>query len=111
MESAALVAGNAESLPVTDKSLDVITIAFGLRNVTDIPRALAEAYRALKPGGQFLCLEFSKLGVAPLQKLYDRYSFHVIPKLGRAGGGRPRPPTSTSSSRSACSRRKRNSRR
>lgn len=76
------VCGNAEHLPVPDGSLDVITIAFGLRNVTDIDQALRDAYRALKPGGQFLCLEFSKVGIPLLAKLYDAYSFHVIPKIG-----------------------------
>jgi demethylmenaquinone methyltransferase/2-methoxy-6-polyprenyl-1,4-benzoquinol methylase len=76
------VCGNAEMLPVADSSLDVITIAFGLRNVTDIDKALASAYRALKPGGQFLCLEFSKVTVPVMRKIYDAYSFHVIPKIG-----------------------------
>ncbi len=76
------VCGNAEALPVPDASLDVITIAFGLRNVTDIPRALREAHRALKPGGQFLCLEFSQVVIPALATLYDRYSFQVIPAIG-----------------------------
>ena len=76
------VCGNAEHLPVPDSSLDVITIAFGLRNVTNIQQALNDAYRALKPGGHFLCLEFSKVTVPMLAKIYDAYSFHVIPKIG-----------------------------
>lgn len=76
------ICGNAEALPVPDQSLDVITIAFGLRNVTDIPKALAEASRALKPGGQFLCLEFSQVVVPLLARLYDSYSFHLIPWIG-----------------------------
>ncbi len=76
------VCGNAEHLPVPDNSLDVITIAFGLRNVTNIQQALNDAYRALKPGGQFLCLEFSKVTVPVMAKIYDAYSFHVIPKIG-----------------------------
>lgn len=76
------VCGNAEHLPVPDNSLDVITIAFGLRNVTDIPQALRDAYRALKPGGQFLCLEFSQVVIPILAKLYDKYSFSLIPKIG-----------------------------
>ena len=76
------VCGNAEHLPVPDNSLDVITIAFGLRNVTDIPQALADAYRALKPGGQFLCLEFSQVIIPTLAKMYDKYSFALIPKIG-----------------------------
>lgn len=76
------VCGNAEHLPVPDNSLDVITIAFGLRNVTDIPQALRDAHRALKPGGQFLCLEFSQVVIPMLAKLYDKYSFSLIPKIG-----------------------------
>ncbi len=76
------VCGNAEHLPVPDSSLDVITIAFGLRNVTNTQQALNDAYRALKPGGQFLCLEFSKVTVPMMAKIYDAYSFHVIPKIG-----------------------------
>jgi demethylmenaquinone methyltransferase/2-methoxy-6-polyprenyl-1,4-benzoquinol methylase len=76
------VCGNAEALPLPDRSVDVYTIAFGLRNVTDIPKALAEAYRVLKPGGQFLCLEFSRVSVPLLAKLYEAYSFRIIPRLG-----------------------------
>ena len=76
------VCGNAEHLPVADASLDVITIAFGLRNVTNTQQALNDAYRALKPGGQFLCLEFSKVTVPLMAKVYEAYSFHVIPKIG-----------------------------
>ena len=76
-----LVCGNAEQLPLADASLDAYTIAFGLRNVTHIDQALAEARRVLKPGGHFLCLEFSR--VAPvLAPLYDRFSFTVLPQLG-----------------------------
>jgi len=84
-ESAGLrwVCGNAETLPVPDASLDVITIAFGLRNVTNIQQALNDAYRALKPGGHFLCLEFSKVTVPMMAKIYEQYSFHVIPKIGQ----------------------------
>ncbi len=83
-ESAGLrwVCGNAEHLPMPDNSLDVITIAFGLRNVTDIPQALRDAHRALRPGGQFLCLEFSEVVIPMLAKLYDKYSFSLIPKIG-----------------------------
>lgn len=76
------VCGNAEHLPVPDDSLDVITIAFGLRNVTDIPQALRDAYRALRPGGQFLCLEFSHVVIPSLARIYDKYSFRLIPKIG-----------------------------
>jgi demethylmenaquinone methyltransferase/2-methoxy-6-polyprenyl-1,4-benzoquinol methylase len=74
--------GNAERLPFPDRSFDAYTIAFGLRNVTDIDAALCEARRVLKPGGRFFCLEFSHLVVEPLQKLYDAYSSAVIPRLG-----------------------------
>ena len=76
------VCGNAESLPFPEHYFDAYTIAFGIRNVTHIDRALAEAFRVLKPGGRFLCLEFSKVENALLQKLYDAYSFHVIPQVG-----------------------------
>ena len=76
-----LVCGNAEQLPLADASLDAYTIAFGLRNVTHIDRALAEAHRVLKPGGHFLCLEFSRVAPA-LAPLYDRFSFAVLPQLG-----------------------------
>jgi len=73
--------GSAESLPIPDNSVDVITIAFGLRNVTHRDQALAEFYRVLKPGGKMVCLEFSQ-PARPLQKLYDLYSFYIIPKMG-----------------------------
>lgn len=76
------VVGNAEALPVADRSVDVYTIAFGLRNVTRIDTALAEARRVLRPGGRFFCLEFSRVVVPVLDRLYDRYSFAVIPRLG-----------------------------
>lgn len=79
----AWVAGNAESLPVADRSADAYTIAFGLRNVTRIDLALAEAHRVLKPGGRFLCLEFSHVVLPVLDKLYDAYSFSVLPALGK----------------------------
>ena len=74
--------GDAQDLPFPDMTFDAYTIAFGLRNVTDIPRALAEARRVLKPGGRFFCLEFSKVAVGPLEKVYDAYSFSVLPWLG-----------------------------
>ena len=67
--------GDAQSLPFPDMSFDAYTIAFGLRNVTHIDRALAEARRVLKPGGRFFCLEFSKVVVPALEKIYDAYSF------------------------------------
>lgn len=72
---------NAENLPLDENSVDVYTIAFGLRNVTDKKRALEEAFRVLKPGGKFFCLEFSQV-YKPLQKLYDFYSFEIIPRMG-----------------------------
>jgi len=76
------VEANAEQLPFADNSFDVYTISFGLRNVTHIDNALSEAYRVLKPGGRFFCLEFSQLDNETLQKLYDLYSYSIIPKLG-----------------------------
>jgi demethylmenaquinone methyltransferase / 2-methoxy-6-polyprenyl-1,4-benzoquinol methylase len=83
--------GNAETLPFADRSFDACTIAFGIRNVTHIDRALAEAYRVLKTGGRFLCLEFSHVDVPILDRLYDLHSFQVIPRLGElaAGSGEP----------------------
>lgn len=76
------VTGNAESIPLPDESVDVYTIAFGLRNVTHIDTALAEAMRVLKPGGRFYCLEFSKVHEPFLARLYDSYSYKLIPKMG-----------------------------
>ena len=83
--------GNAESLAFPDKSFDAYTIAFGIRNVTHIDRALSEAKRVLKPGGRFLCLEFSHVDVDMLQKAYDAFSFTVIPAIGKVvtGDGQP----------------------
>jgi demethylmenaquinone methyltransferase / 2-methoxy-6-polyprenyl-1,4-benzoquinol methylase len=78
------VEANAEELPFPDRSQDAYTIAFGIRNVPRVERALAEAYRVLKPGGRFLCLEFSTADVPGLDALYEFYSFNVIPALGRA---------------------------
>ena len=77
------VTGNAESLPVPDNSVDVYTIAFGLRNVTRIDNALADAYRVLKPGGRFFCLEFSKVEDPLLGPFYNRYSEMLIPRMGQ----------------------------
>ena len=84
-------AGNAEHLPAPDESADAYTIAFGIRNVTHIDRALAEAYRVLKPGGRFLCLEFSEVDVPGLDAIYDAFSFTVIPAMGKVvtGDGAP----------------------
>ena len=76
------VCGDAESLPLPDASMDACTVAFGIRNVTHIDRALAEMRRVLKPGGRFLCLEFSRVQAPGLDALYERYSFAVLPRLG-----------------------------
>jgi demethylmenaquinone methyltransferase/2-methoxy-6-polyprenyl-1,4-benzoquinol methylase len=76
------VTGNAEKLPFGDCKFHLYSIAFGLRNVTHIDDALAEAFRVLKPGGQFFCLEFSHVKNAAFRKIYDEYSFRVIPKIG-----------------------------
>jgi demethylmenaquinone methyltransferase/2-methoxy-6-polyprenyl-1,4-benzoquinol methylase len=83
--------GNAEALPFPDNSFDAYTIAFGIRNVTHIDQALKEAFRVLKPGGRFLCLEFSRLDVPFIDKVYEAYSFTVIPAVGKAvtGDGQP----------------------
>lgn len=74
--------GDAEALPLPDASMDAYTIAFGIRNVTHIDRALSEARRVLKPGGRFLCLEFSHVDVPGLDTVYDAYSFKLLPKMG-----------------------------
>jgi demethylmenaquinone methyltransferase/2-methoxy-6-polyprenyl-1,4-benzoquinol methylase len=76
--------GNAESLPFRDRSFDACTIAFGIRNVPRIAVAAAEFFRILRPGGRFLCLEFSTVDVPGLDAVYDFYSFNVIPALGQA---------------------------
>src|SRR5215470_7659513 len=83
------VCGDAEKLPIENASQDAYTIAFGIRNTTHLDRVLAEAYRVLKPGGRFLCLEFSRVAAPGLDRLYDLYSFAVLPKLGEwvAGDG------------------------
>ena len=81
------VQGNAESLPFEDKSFDAYTIAFGIRNVPRIDLALKEAFRVLRHGGRLLVLEFSTVHIPGLDHLYDRYSFHVVPQLGRLIAG------------------------
>jgi len=81
------VEGNAEELAFADKSFDAYTVAFGIRNVPRIDQALREAYRVLRPGSRFLCLEFSNVDVPGLDRLYDLFSFKVIPQLGRAVTG------------------------
>lgn len=87
----AFVQGNAEALPISDKSVDAYTIAFGIRNVPDIPAALREAFRVLRPGGRFLCLEFSRVEVPMLDAIYERYSDVAIPALGAVVAGDPEP--------------------
>ena len=87
----AFLQGNAEALPLPDRTFDAYTIAFGIRNVPRIERALSEAYRVLRPGGQFLCLEFSHVDVPGADAFYDFYSFNVIPALGRAVVGDAEP--------------------
>lgn len=77
------VVGDAMALPFQDNSFDRYTISFGIRNVTRIPDALSEAYRVLKPGGRLMVLEFSQLPNDAMQKLYDLYSFNVIPRMGK----------------------------
>ena len=74
---------NAEALPFPDNTFDIITIAFGLRNVTDKDKALASMYRVLKPGGRLLVLEFSKPSSESLAKVYDFYSFNILPTMGK----------------------------
>ncbi len=83
----AFVQGNAEALPFEPSRFDAYTIAFGIRNVTHIDAALAEAYRVLRPGGRFLCLEFSIVEMPLLDALYDAYSFNAIPALGQLVAG------------------------
>lgn len=77
------VCGDAMKLPFPDRTFDAYTIAFGIRNVTRIGDALKEAYRVLKPGGRFLCLEFSRVDPPLMQQAYDLYSFNVIPRMGQ----------------------------
>src|SRR6185503_9836141 len=79
--------GNAEALHYPDRSFDCVTIAFGIRNVPRIDRALAETFRVLKHGGRLLCLEFSSVDVPGLDLLYELYSFQVIPRVGQAVTG------------------------
>jgi demethylmenaquinone methyltransferase/2-methoxy-6-polyprenyl-1,4-benzoquinol methylase len=90
-ERVRFVEGNAEALPFGDGSFDAYTIAFGIRNVPRVETALAEAFRVLKRGGRFLCLEFSRVETPVLDRLYDAYSFAAIPALGKviAGDGEP----------------------
>ena len=82
------LAGEAENLPIGDASVDLLTVSFGLRNATHLEKALSEALRVLKPGGSFVCLEFSQ-PVFWLAPFYNLYSFLVIPRLGAAVAGEP----------------------
>jgi demethylmenaquinone methyltransferase/2-methoxy-6-polyprenyl-1,4-benzoquinol methylase len=77
------VCGDAAALPFTDESFDTYTISFGLRNITEIEASLKEAWRVLKKGGQYFCLEFSKVSNPWLKKMYEEYSFRLIPRLGK----------------------------
>jgi demethylmenaquinone methyltransferase / 2-methoxy-6-polyprenyl-1,4-benzoquinol methylase len=90
-DNVSFVEGNAEELPFESGRFDAYTIAFGIRNVPRIDKALREAYRVLRPGGRLLVLEFSAVDVPGLAEVYDAFSFHVIPPLGRvvAGDGEP----------------------
>ncbi|MEP9396650.1 bifunctional demethylmenaquinone methyltransferase/2-methoxy-6-polyprenyl-1,4-benzoquinol methylase UbiE [Mesorhizobium sp. KR2-14] len=85
------VEANAEELPFADETFDAYTIAFGIRNVPRIDVALSEAYRVLKPGGRFLCLEFSEVDMPVLDKVYEQWSFNAIPRIGQivTGDGEP----------------------
>jgi demethylmenaquinone methyltransferase/2-methoxy-6-polyprenyl-1,4-benzoquinol methylase len=78
---------NAETVSFPSNTFDVYTIAFGIRNVTHIDRALAEALRVLRPGGRFFCLEFSTVEWPGLSKVYDVYSHHLLPKMGKMIAG------------------------
>ena len=90
-EQVEFVEANAEELPFANGTFDAYTIAFGIRNVPRIDHALSEAYRVLKTGGRFLCLEFSDVEMPLLDKVYEAWSFHAIPKIGKAvtGDGEP----------------------
>jgi demethylmenaquinone methyltransferase / 2-methoxy-6-polyprenyl-1,4-benzoquinol methylase len=85
------IEGNAEALPLADSRFDAYTIAFGIRNVPRIEAALSEAYRVLTRGGRFLCLEFSRMDLPMVERIYDAYSFAAIPALGKVvtGDGAP----------------------
>ncbi len=86
-EHLSFVEANAETLPFPDKSFDAYTIAFGIRNVPRIDVALSEAFRVLKTGGRFMCLEFSEVEMPMLDKFYDAWSFNAIPAIGKAVTG------------------------
>ena len=90
-DNIAFVEANAEELPFEDGSFDAYTIAFGIRNVPRIELALSEAYRVLRYGGRFLCLEFSDVDLPFLDRIYEAWSFNVIPRLGRIIAGDDEP--------------------
>jgi demethylmenaquinone methyltransferase / 2-methoxy-6-polyprenyl-1,4-benzoquinol methylase len=81
------VEANAEELPFEDSTFDAYTIAFGIRNVPRMDAALSEAFRVLKPGGRFMCLEFSEVDLPGLDRIYDQWSFNAIPRIGKAVTG------------------------
>ena len=81
------VCANAESLPFNDNTFDICSIAFGIRNITNIEVALREFYRILKPGGKFMCLEFSNVHNEAIRNFYDMYSFNIIPRIGKIIAG------------------------
>ncbi len=85
------IEANAEDLPFADETFDAYTIAFGIRNVPRIERALAEAFRVLKPGGRFLCLEFSDVDLPLLDRVYEAWSFNAIPRIGKMVTGDAEP--------------------
>jgi len=85
------VDGNAEALPFADRRFDACSIAFGIRNVPRIDVALTEMHRVLRPGGRFMCLEFSNVDVPGLDALYELYSFNLVPAIGRAVVGDAEP--------------------
>ena len=87
LDQVSFVLTNAERTPFPDRAVDTVSIAFGLRNCTDKDAVIAEARRVLRPGGRFLCLEFSRLRIAALAPLYDAWSFRALPALGRAVAG------------------------
>ncbi len=87
VEGLSFLCVDAEHIPLPDRSVEKVSIAFGLRNCTDKPAVLREARRVLKPGGRFHCLEFSRVEVAPLAPVYDAWSFKVLPVLGSRVAG------------------------